>query len=249
MPSVTAAMNATPDDRPSSPSIQLMLLIIPTIQKTVSPAATTPVPANEIGRPPNGLATKSIVMPERHRAAGQEDLAQELVAGAEVEQVVDGAQTGGHGTAEQERRRLGRREGERHRHDPAAVVDEEEGGRHGEERGAHREPAATRHGDRVHPSGLGPVDDLVAQHDPADQGSQGQGEHGRRDEREEDRSQVVADFGDEGHRRPGRLVTASSVRPLTRSAGRAPGTGSRSRGPRRPGEPRPPARRGRGSPR
>ena len=63
MPSVTAAMNATPDDRPSSPSIQLMLLIIPTIQKTVSPAATTPVPANEIGRPPNGLATKSIVMP------------------------------------------------------------------------------------------------------------------------------------------------------------------------------------------
>ena len=63
MPSVTAAMNATPDDRPSRPSIQLMLLIIPTIQKTVSPAATTPEPANEIGRPPNGLATKSMVMP------------------------------------------------------------------------------------------------------------------------------------------------------------------------------------------
>ena len=46
MPSVTAAMNAIPDDRPSSPSIQLMLLIIPTIQKTVSPAANGP--ANEI---------------------------------------------------------------------------------------------------------------------------------------------------------------------------------------------------------
>ena len=40
MPRVTAAMKATPEDRPSRPSIQLMLLIIPTIQKTVRPAAT-----------------------------------------------------------------------------------------------------------------------------------------------------------------------------------------------------------------
>ena len=36
-PSVTAAMRATPLDRPSRPSIQLMLLIIPTIQNTVNP--------------------------------------------------------------------------------------------------------------------------------------------------------------------------------------------------------------------
>ncbi len=42
IPSVTAAMKAIPDDRPSRPSIQLMLLIIPTIQKIVSPAATGP---------------------------------------------------------------------------------------------------------------------------------------------------------------------------------------------------------------
>ena len=42
IPSVTAAMKATPDDSPSRPSIQLMLLIIPTIQKMVRPAATSP---------------------------------------------------------------------------------------------------------------------------------------------------------------------------------------------------------------
>ena len=42
IPSVTAAMKATPDESPSRPSIQLMLLIIPTIQKIVRPAATGP---------------------------------------------------------------------------------------------------------------------------------------------------------------------------------------------------------------
>ena len=39
---MTAAINATPDDRPSSPSIQLMLLIMPTIQNIVKPAANGP---------------------------------------------------------------------------------------------------------------------------------------------------------------------------------------------------------------
>ena len=38
-PRVTAAMIATPVDSPSRPSIQLMLLIIPTIQKIVNPMA------------------------------------------------------------------------------------------------------------------------------------------------------------------------------------------------------------------
>ena len=62
MPSVTAAMNATPDDRPSRPSIQLMLLIIPTIQKIVSAAATGPA-VNWIVPPPSGLAMKSMLIP------------------------------------------------------------------------------------------------------------------------------------------------------------------------------------------
>ena len=41
-PRVTAAMKATPDDSPSRPSIQLMLLIIPTIQKIVRPGRDRP---------------------------------------------------------------------------------------------------------------------------------------------------------------------------------------------------------------
>ena len=56
-------MNATPVDRPSSPSIQLMLLIIPTIQKIVSPAAIGPTDEKRIGAPPSGLAMKSMVIP------------------------------------------------------------------------------------------------------------------------------------------------------------------------------------------
>ena len=76
IPSVTAAMNATPVDRPSRPSIQLMLLIIPTIQKTVSPAAIGPA-GNGIVPPPNGLAMKSMLIPSA-TAAGQRDLAEQL---------------------------------------------------------------------------------------------------------------------------------------------------------------------------
>src|SRR3954462_14797925 len=41
-PNVTAAMNDTPDESPSRPSIQLILLIIPTIQKIVKATATGP---------------------------------------------------------------------------------------------------------------------------------------------------------------------------------------------------------------
>ena len=47
-PSVTAAMSDTPVERPSSPSMKLMLLIIPTIQTAVMPAASE---AREVDRP------------------------------------------------------------------------------------------------------------------------------------------------------------------------------------------------------
>ena len=59
--SVTAAINAIPDERPSSPSIQLMLFIIPTIQNIVNPAASTPSKRMTPG--PNGLLMTSIPMP------------------------------------------------------------------------------------------------------------------------------------------------------------------------------------------
>ncbi len=49
-PRVTAAMNAIPDDRPSRPSIQLMLLIIPTIQKIVKHRGDGPVEPDAPGR-------------------------------------------------------------------------------------------------------------------------------------------------------------------------------------------------------
>ena len=41
-PRVSAAIRAIPVDRPSSPSMKLMLLIIPTIQSTVKPIAKGP---------------------------------------------------------------------------------------------------------------------------------------------------------------------------------------------------------------
>ena len=41
-PRVTAAISAIPDDRPSSPSMKLMLLIIPMIQTIVNPIAYGP---------------------------------------------------------------------------------------------------------------------------------------------------------------------------------------------------------------
>ena len=111
-------MNATPVDRPSSPSIQLMLLIIPTIQKIVSPAATGPT-VNRIGGPPNGLAMKSMVIPRATATAGQRDLTEQLAARSQVEQVVDGAEPSRDRPTEQQRRHLRWREAEWDRHEVA----------------------------------------------------------------------------------------------------------------------------------
>ena len=52
-PRVTAAMSAIPDDSPSSPSMKLMLLIIPMIQIIVNPIANGPW--STIAPGPNGL--------------------------------------------------------------------------------------------------------------------------------------------------------------------------------------------------
>ena len=106
-PSVTAAMNAIPDDRPSRPSIKLMLLIIPTIQKIVKPAANEP--SNRMTPGPNGLATKSIVMPsdDRETAPGRSGRAS-CQPRPQIEAVVDGAETGRDGAADEQRRELGR---------------------------------------------------------------------------------------------------------------------------------------------
>ena len=58
-------------------------------------------------------------MPSATAPTGQRDLAEQLAAGAEVEQVVDGAEARRDRAAEQQRRDLRRREAERHRDEPA----------------------------------------------------------------------------------------------------------------------------------
>ena len=102
IPSVTAAMNAIPDDSPSRPSIQLMLLIIPTIQKIVRPAATSP--SKRMMSAPNGLATKVIVTPRKTARQATATWPSELEPRPQVEQVVDGTETGGQSATEQEGR-------------------------------------------------------------------------------------------------------------------------------------------------
>ena len=88
-PSMTAAISATPHDSPSSPSIKLMLLIIPTIQKIGEPDRERRL--NRITPSPNGLLTMTMPIPSATADHRQEaHLAAQLPAGAEVEQVVHG---------------------------------------------------------------------------------------------------------------------------------------------------------------
>src|SRR5487761_2363535 len=61
VPSVSTAMSATPDESPSSPSMKLMLLIMPRIQMTAKVASKTPL--RWIIPGPNGLASRVTVMP------------------------------------------------------------------------------------------------------------------------------------------------------------------------------------------
>ena len=81
--------------------MKLMLLIIPTIQKTVNPTA---IDAGEPDdrRPPNGFAMKSMVIPSATAHSAEADLAGELPAGAQVEQVVERAERRGHGAADEQ---------------------------------------------------------------------------------------------------------------------------------------------------
>ncbi len=60
-PRVSAAMSAIPVDSPSSPSMKLMLLIIPTIHSMVNPVANAP--SSGIVPAPNGLLRYVIVIP------------------------------------------------------------------------------------------------------------------------------------------------------------------------------------------
>ncbi len=144
IPSVTAAMNAIPDESPSRPSIQLMLLIIPTIQKMVRPAATRPSKRMRSG--PNGLATNVIETPRKTARQATAIWPSELEAGPQVEQVVDGTEAGGQRAAEQEGDRLGRVETERDRDEMRVLVEDQE--EPGDQRGTRRRRRARRRAGR-----------------------------------------------------------------------------------------------------
>ena len=132
IPSVSAAMSAIPVDSPSRPSMKLMLLIIPTTQTTVN-ADGERRPERDRCPGPNGLLDGLDPDAEGDGHAGQGDLPQELPAGAEVEQVVDGTDERGQGAADEQREELaaGDRAGRRHRtdllveHDEPAADDDE----------------------------------------------------------------------------------------------------------------------------
>src|SRR3954447_1226810 len=62
IPIVAAAISAMPDDRPSRPSMKLIALIIPRIQKTVKATPIAPVSLMS-GLPPTGLVTEPTVIP------------------------------------------------------------------------------------------------------------------------------------------------------------------------------------------
>ena len=72
------------------------------------------------------------------------------------------------------------------------VIEVQEGTRRDEERRRHRESAATRDGDEVDPTGIRPVDDLVSQHDHADDRGQQERDERGRDEGNDDRTDRVA---------------------------------------------------------
>ena len=112
-PSVTAAMIATPDDSPSRPSIQLMLLIIPTIQKIVNPMATMAREADDPGA--ERVVDDVDLDAERDGARGQRDLTEELPARPQVEQVVHRPEHGRNRSPEQQRRDAERMQRRRHR--------------------------------------------------------------------------------------------------------------------------------------
>jgi hypothetical protein len=202
-----------------------MLLIIPTIQKTVRLAAMTP-----------RTGTRA---PERVRdevdghAKGDSEQASAICpsnwhARPQVDQVVDRAERRGDRTAEEERNDLRSLQRDRDRDEPAALIDDEEHRRDEQEGGADREATAARDRDGVDPAGLRMVHDLIAHHDPSNEGRQDQGEQGCGYEHGGDRSEGRAGVRDEGHRDPRPGGVPATVRSVTRRATPEPGTGSRS---------------------
>ena len=85
-PSVVTAISEMPASRPSSPSMKLTLLIMPTIHSVVTAtAAASPIAGSisAIGSP-NGLGSRSMQHAAGEGDAGQHELADELPARPEL---------------------------------------------------------------------------------------------------------------------------------------------------------------------
>ena len=162
-------MNATPVDRPSSPSIQLMLLIIPTIQKIVSPAAIGPG-EKRIGAPPERIGDEVDGDPHGDREAGQGDLAEQLDARPQVEPVVDRAEAGCERPASSNAATSDGREGGWDQHEVRTLVDEEEEACDQQKRRADSTSPTTSTGIVLTRRASGRINHPVTQDDGADKG-------------------------------------------------------------------------------
>ena len=142
IPSVTEAMSATPVLRPSSPSIQLMLLIIPTIQNTVKPIENGAL--NRITPSPNGLFTTVMPIPKATANRASPTWPEQLPASPQVVQVVQDADDGRRRSADEQRDEVRAFDVERRRDPVARLVEQGEGDGDDEERRGDRDTTRAR---------------------------------------------------------------------------------------------------------
>ena len=148
--------------------MKLMLLIMPTIQNTVKPTA------NELVEPddarPERVGDELDADAQRDRERGQPELAEELPAGAQVELVVEGAETAAASAADEQRRRgrvssmvseLGHAAGSR------SLSSDERRRRRAGTRPRPRRRRRAGPARRVDPPGVRAVDDVEADRRPA----------------------------------------------------------------------------------
>ncbi len=142
--------------------MKLMLLIIPTIQKTV--------------RTDRDRVAEKRITPGAERIGDEVDREAEGDANEREPELAERAASGPAGragrrsrpkrgrerAAQEQADELGRVEPERDRDVQLGRVDEQEHARHEQERGRDGDAAAARDRDQVHPACVGPVDDLVA---------------------------------------------------------------------------------------
>ena len=209
-PSVRAAIRAIPVERPSSPSMKFMLLIIPTIQMTVNAIANGVQKAIASG--PNGLLITLTPSPNATATAGQDELTEQLPPGAEVEQVVHHPDQRREHAAAEDRGEVAGTETRGRRHAGDAFSEQGQATGDHEERDDHRQAAAAGHGAGVHPPVVRGVDDAPSAEKRADRRGQEQRQDGGRRERNDEDRDGGAGPGDERH------ATSSG----------SPGTGKRS---------------------